>query len=103
MQEVCESLIWEPIDIDYDADKDEINRFKHRLPLAFGARVFEDEEHVVVPSFREVDAEERYKAIGVIDGKLHTVVHVWRGDVIRLISVRRSNGSEERRYNLDTG
>jgi uncharacterized DUF497 family protein len=91
------------MDIEYDADKDEANRFKHRLPLAFGARVFDDDDHVIVASFREEDDEDRYKAIGRVDGKLYTVVHVLRGDVVRLISVRRSNGSEEKRFNLDSG
>lgn len=90
------------MDIEFDADKDEINRFKHQLPLAFGSRVFDGENHIVAASFREGDAEERYKAIGMVDGKLYTVVHVWRNEVVRLISVRRSNGSEERRYDRDT-
>jgi uncharacterized protein len=90
------------MDVDFDADKDEINRFKHRLPLAFGKRVFADDDHVIVSSFREEDAEERYKAIGTVDGKLYTAVHVWRDERMRLISVRRSNENEERRYGRDT-
>ncbi len=49
------------MDIAYDADKDEINRFKHRLPLAFGARVFDDNDHVIVSSFRPIDGEDRHK------------------------------------------
>jgi uncharacterized DUF497 family protein len=54
--------------VEFDADKDEINRFK---------------------------------AIGLIDGKLYTAIHVWRGDVVRMISVRRSNGNEQRDYDSD--
>lgn len=84
--------------IEFDADKDEINRFKHRLPLAFGRRVFAADDHVVVSSFRPVDGEDRSKAIGMVDGKLHTAVHIRRGEVVRLISVRRSNDSEQRIY-----
>ncbi|MGB3805393.1 MAG: BrnT family toxin [Sphingopyxis granuli] len=49
------------------------------------------------------DEEERYKAIGLVDGKLHTAVHVWRGGVVRLISVRRSNAREQRDYHSDPG
>jgi uncharacterized protein len=90
------------MDIEYDADKDEINRFKHRLPLAFGGQVFDDPDHIILSSFREEDAEERYKAIGTVNGKLFTVVHVWRDERMRLISVRRSNENEERRYDRDT-
>ena len=86
------------MDIEFDADKDEINRFKHQLPLAFGGRVFEDVDHFVVPTIRIGDEEDRYKTIGMVDGKLYTAIHVWRGDVVRMISVRRSNASEQRDY-----
>lgn len=91
------------MDIEYDADKDEVNRFKHRLPLAFGKRVFDDAMRQIVPSFRPVDGEDRYKVVGIVDGKLHTAVFVWRGGTIRLISVRRSNDSERRDYDSDAG
>lgn len=89
--------------IDFDADKDEINRFKHRLPLAFGKRVFDDPFVTLIPTIRTGDEEERWKAVGYVDGKLHTAVHVWRDDVVRMISVRRSNDSERREYDSDSG
>ncbi len=86
------------MDFDYDPDKDATNRTKHGLPLAFGERVFADDDHIVLPSIRDDDAEERYKTIGLVDGKLYTAVHAWRGDIVRMISVRRSNASERRDY-----
>lgn len=89
--------------VEFDVDKDAIDRFKHRLPLAFGRRVFDDPEHVIVTSFRPVDGEDRFKAIGFVEGQLHTAIFVWRNDNIRLISVRRSNGSEQRDYDRDPG
>lgn len=49
-------------------------------------------------AFREGDGEARWKVIGEVDGQLYTAVHVWRGDVIRYISVRRSNAGEDRLY-----
>ena len=91
------------MDIAYDADKDEINRFKHRLPLAFGARVFDDPFLIITPTIRIRDEEDRFKAIGMVDSKLYTAVHVWRGDVVRMISVRRSNAGERRNYDSDSG
>jgi len=87
--------------IDYDPDKDAANRAKHGVPLAFGARVFDDPRHVVLPSLRPVDGEDRFKAAGLVDGKLYTVVHVWRGETVRLISVRRSNTGEQGNYDRD--
>jgi len=44
------------------------------------------------------DGEDRYKVIGIVDGKLWTAVHVRRGDMVRFISVRRSNDGEEKQY-----
>lgn len=84
--------------IDFDPAKDAINRAKHGLPLGFGARIFEDPNHLVLPSVRPVDGEDRYKVMGMVDGKLHTGVHVRRGAAIRFVSVRRSNDGEDRLY-----
>jgi uncharacterized DUF497 family protein len=61
----------------------------------------EDPDHLVVPTIRERDVEERYKTIGLVADKLYTAVHVWRDETIRFISVRRSNDHEERAYHSD--
>ena len=90
------------MEFEFDPAKDEANRFKHGLRLAFGMRVFDDPFHEVLPSFRPVDGEDRYKAVGLVGGRLYTAVHVWRDDKIRLISVRRSNASEQRDYNSNS-
>lgn len=82
----------------FDPAKDEINRRKHRLPLAFGDRIFDGDDHPIVPSIREIDGEERFKAVGIVEERLFTGVFVWRGGLPRFISVRRSNKGEERAY-----
>jgi len=82
----------------FDPAKDVVNREKHRLSLAFGDRIFEDIDHLILPSLRPEDGEERFKAVGLVDEKLFTGVFVWRGDLARFISVRRSNKGEERAY-----
>ena len=91
------------MEFEFDPAKDEANRFKHGLRLDFGRRVFASDDHVVVSSHRPIDGEERFKAIGMVEGKLYTVIHVWRDTVIRLISVRRSNSSEQRDYDSHSG
>lgn len=88
---------------DFDAAKDEANRAKHGVSLAFGARVFEDPQVAILPTVRLGDEEERFKAIGQVDGKLYTAVHVWRDTTVRMISVRRSNAGEQRNYDRDSG
>jgi uncharacterized DUF497 family protein len=84
----------------FDPVKDAANREKHRLPLVFGDRIFEDGNHLIIPSIREIDGEERFKVVGVVGEKLFTGVFVWRGGSPRFISVRRSNVGEERAYRV---
>ena len=82
----------------FDPVQDAANRDKHNLPLAFGDRIFDDAEHLIIPSIREVDGEERFKVVGFVGEKLFTAVFVWRDGLPRFISVRRSNEGEERAY-----
>lgn len=91
------------MEFEFDPTKDEANRFRHGLRLSFGQRVFDDPIHVLTPTIRIGDEEERWKAIGLVDGKLYTAVHVWRGEVVRFISVRRSNAGEQRDYDRHSG
>ena len=82
----------------FDPDKDAKNRFKHKLPLDFGDSIFRDPRHELISSIRLIDGEERFKVVGMVDGKLYTAVFVWRDDVPRYISVRRSIDGEAKRY-----
>ena len=87
----------------FDPDKDESNRVKHGVPLLFGLRIFEDANVAIIPTLRLGDEEERFKAIGLVHGKYWTAIHVWRSEVVRLISVRRSNEREQKDYDRDPG
>lgn len=82
----------------FDPAKDAINREKHKLSLAFGDRIFEDDDHLIIPSVRQQDGEERAKVVGMVGEKLFTGVYVWRDGLPRFMSVRRSNTGEERAY-----
>jgi len=89
------------MEIEFDTNKDAANQQKHGVSLSFGAKIFDDPNMLVVPTVRPEDGEERYKAIGMIDGKLWSAVHVYRGDAVRFLSVRRSNANEQGIYNSD--
>ena len=86
------------MEFEFDPVKDEANLFKHKRRLAFGRRVFDDPSLALAPTVRIGDEEERWKAIGLVEGKLYTAIHVWRGEVVRFISVRRSNSGEQAYY-----
>ena len=91
------------MEFEFDPAKNEANRFKHGVRLSFGERVFADPRMTLIPTIRIGDEEERWKAVGMVDGKLYTAVHVWRGEVVRFISVRRSNAGEQRDYDRHSG
>jgi uncharacterized DUF497 family protein len=86
------------VKIEFDTEKDTANIARHGVALAVGAKIFDDQDVLIVPTIREEDREERYKAIGLIGDKLWTAIHVYRGDVVRFLSVRRSNTGEQRSY-----
>ena len=88
---------------EFDPNKDVANRAKHGVSLGFGARLFDDPDMLIVPTIRSGDEEERYKAIGLVDGNVWTAVHTYRDTRIRFISVRRSNAGEQRAYHSDPG
>lgn len=86
---------------EFDPAKDAANRAKHGLSLADAAAIFADPDVVIADTIREEDGEARVKAIGLIEGRLHTVIFVWRGKSRRFISFRRSNQNEQRLYDSD--
>ena len=54
-------------------------------------------------SYRHEDGEERWHAIGVLDGRtMVTVVHTYRsegsGEIIRIVSARRADAQERKQY-----
>ncbi|WP_413466308.1 BrnT family toxin [Mesorhizobium sp. B2-1-1] len=71
---------------------------KAQVTASLWRSAFEDDNHLIIPSIREIDGEERFKVVGIVGEKLFTGVFVWRGEQPRFISVRRSNKGEERAY-----
>ena len=84
--------------VEVDTAKDAANLANHGIGPTFGARIFDDADHAVRPTIREGDEEDRFKLIGIVDGKLYTAIHVWRGNAVRFLSVRRSDANEQRHY-----
>lgn len=83
--------------IEFDPDKDAINRRKHGLSLADAARL-DIESAAVVADERYPYGEARFRAYGLMDGRLHMLAFTMRGDVLRAISLRRANAREVRRH-----
>lgn len=50
------------------------------------------------PDRRRDYGEDRYRLIGMIDGRAHVVVYTVRGSAIRIISARKANRKEVSDY-----
>ena len=83
---------------EFDPRKDQANQDKHQLSLGQAGQVWGDQDMIILPTVRDQDGEQRFKAIGLIGQRLHTVVFVRRGESIRVISFRKSNPKEARSY-----
>ena len=56
------------------------------------------ETAVAVEDARTDYGERRVRLFGSIDDRLHVAVITYRGDKVRVISLRRANDREERKY-----
>jgi hypothetical protein len=81
------------VSIEFDPDKDAINRRKHGLSLA-DAELMDLAEARSVPDTRYAYAEDRYQAYGMIGKRLHVLVYTMRGTTVRAISLRKANPRE---------
>ena len=83
---------------EWDDGKAEANLAKHGMPFDYATAVFLDPAGIDFDASHHNDREVRHKFVGRIDGRIFTVVYTQRGATIRLISARRANAQEERRY-----
>ena len=88
--------------IEWDEAKNRVNKAKHKVSFELARLVFDDPLHM---SHRErvVDGEERWQTIGQVGGVvLILVAHTWQDvgneEVIRIISARKADARERKRY-----
>lgn len=84
----------------FDPAKDAINQAKHGVPLALAEVLFAG-PHVSMPDDRFDYGEVRQVAFGFIRDRLFVCVYVDRGMERRVISLRKANKREVRRYGQD--
>ena len=83
--------------IDFDPAKDVANRAKHGLSLADASNL-DWEAANIVPDRRFDYGELRSQAYGMLHDRLHVIAFTRRNGRLRIISVRRANVRETRRY-----
>jgi uncharacterized DUF497 family protein len=92
---------------EWDPAKAVSNLRKHGVSFETAARVFAD-PHALVEQDRIENGEERWQTIGVVEGVVmlmvaHTVREEDKIEVIRIVSARRANRREGRRYEEENG
>jgi uncharacterized DUF497 family protein len=80
---------------EFDLAKNERNIKERGISFALSAE-FDWTTALVLRSDRAGEA--RYKAVGEIEGRLHVLVYTKRGQALRIISLRRANSREVKRY-----
>ena len=86
------------LEFEWDDDKAAANLAKHGVTFEYAARVFLDTLRVDFDASHPEDGETRRKAVGMIAGLLFVVVYTDRDGARRIISARRANAMERKRY-----
>jgi uncharacterized DUF497 family protein len=90
-------LLQKPVEFTFDPEKDAANQLKHGISLRNAERM--DLNTARFASDERYDyGEARTQALGTIDGRLHMLVFTMRGPVMRIISLRKANLKEVKRY-----
>ena len=82
---------------EWDPAKRLANLRKHGIDFVDAVQLFEGAV-LRVPQTRRDFGEVRIIAIGLVAGKLFSVVYTPRGSMLRIISARRANDREARAY-----
>ena len=83
--------------ITFDPAKESANLAKHKTSLTEAA-YFEWDTAVTLEDVRHCYGEERLISIGYIGARLHCLVYVVRNGRYRIISLRKANTREVKRY-----
>jgi uncharacterized DUF497 family protein len=82
----------------FDPTKDAANRKKHGISLAEGDGVLDDPLALTIED-SSAQGEQRFISVGAnVFGRLRVVVYALRGDIARIISVRKAEPKEIRTY-----
>ncbi len=80
----------------YDSSKSQSNKDKHNINFEEAQSLWDDEDRIQFPA--KSDTEDRQAILAKKDDKIWAAFFTMRGEVIRIISVRRARENEERIY-----
>lgn len=77
---------------EFDKSKSRSNKAEHGVDLVEAQALWLDDMLIEIPA--RTDDEQRFLVVGLVGGKRWSAVVTYRGDRIRIISVRRSRDEE---------
>lgn len=80
----------------FDPEKSIVNQEKHGIDFLQAQAIWDDADYIEIP-LKTVD-ELRFMVIGMICGKVWSGIITYRGESIRIISVRHSRKEEIELY-----
>lgn len=83
---------------EWDEAKSEACWRERGFDFAYAAHAFADPDRLVQEDARYSYGEPRYQLIGRIQARIFVLIYTPRNDVIRIISARKANQREVRRY-----
>lgn len=87
------------MEFEWDTAKEAENLKIGRLSFEKAALIFLDPHRLTIQDTRTDYGEERFITLGEIESRVHVVVYCERrGNIIRIISARKANRREQKRY-----
>jgi uncharacterized DUF497 family protein len=88
------------MEFEFDPKKSGGNKQKHGLDFEEAQALWNDPDFIEIPV--QTSDEPRYLVIGMLEGKHWSGVITYRGDTVRIISVRRSRKEEVEIYESES-
>ncbi len=80
------------MEFEFDSHKNKNNKRKHGIDFIEAFKLWDDPDRIEIPAY--TNDEKRFVAIGKIAGTYWSGIITYRGEKIRIISVRRSRREE---------
>jgi uncharacterized DUF497 family protein len=86
------------MEVEWDDAKSELCLRERGFSFAYVVRAFADPRRRIEVDDRWEYGETRYRLYGRITGRSFVIIYTMRNGIVRIISARRANARERRRY-----
>ena len=90
------------MEFEWDPDKSEACFTERGFDFAYVLRAFMDGDRLIHKDTRRDYGEDRFRLLGMVDGRVFVVAYTIRTTVIRIISARKANLREVHDYENST-